>query len=378
MKILFQSRLDLFDKRGGDTIQMLETKVSLEKLGIAVDINCSLNLDVSSYDIVHIFNLDWVCETYPQIYNAKKQGKKVILSPIHHSQEEFERYENKSRYGLMKLGNFLIPNQPLREEARNLVKGIIYPKKLKPAVKQLLMGIRRQQKESIEMSDYILVQTNLEAKDLKKDFGVPDFKWVKVVNGIDGSKFKGQSSKVKIKSKRSKVILCVGRVEPRKNQLNLIKAFKRLEDKEVKLIFVGALNKYHPTYINKFLTEVKMSKGTIIYRGFVEQSKLCELYSSATVFACPSWFETTGLVYLEAAVCDVSSIVASGERAKEYLGNSAIYCDPGSVESIKDSLEVALQKETVKGGFADLIKKTYTWDECAKQTLTVYKELVNN
>ena len=227
MKILFQSRLDLFDKRGGDTIQMLETQVSLEKLGIAVDINCSLNLDVSSYDIVHIFNLDWVCETYPQIYNAKKQGKKVILSPIHHSQEEFERYENKSRYGLMKLGNFLIPNQPLREEARNLVKGIIYPKKLKPAVKQLLMGIRRQQKESIEMSDYILVQTNLEAKDLKKDFGVPDFKWVKVVNGIDGSKFKGQSSKVKIKSKRSKVILCVGRVEPRKNQLNLIKAFKR-------------------------------------------------------------------------------------------------------------------------------------------------------
>lgn len=120
-----------------------------------------------------------------------------------------------------------------------------------------------------------------------------------------------------------------------------------------------------------------MSKGSIIYQGFVNQEKLCEIYSNANVFACPSWFETTGLVYLEAAVCGVSSIVASGQRAKEYLSENAVYCDPANVESIEDSLELALHKETVKEGFADLIKKTYTWDECAKQTKEIYKKILN-
>ena len=154
MKILFQSRLDLFDKRGGDTVQILETKASLERLGVIVDIDCSLTAEVSKYDIVHIFNLDWVCETYPQILNAKKSGKKVVLSPIHHSLEEFERYENENRFGLMRIGNALIPNQPLREEARNLLKGLLYRRKLKPAISQAFMGIRNQQRKSLELSDW--------------------------------------------------------------------------------------------------------------------------------------------------------------------------------------------------------------------------------
>jgi len=375
MKILFQSRFDIFDRKGGDTFQMLETKASLEKLGVTVAVDCSLNLDVSKYDIVHIFNLDWVCETYPQILNAKKQGKKVVLSPIHHSQKEFERYENESRFGLMKIGNFFIPSQPLRDTARNLVKGVIYRKKLKPALTQLFMGIRKQQRLSLELSDIILVQTKLEARDLIKDFKVKNFEWQKIINGIDEKKFKSHITHSK--SGEDIVILCVGRVEPRKNQLNLIKAYENIKSERTKLVFVGALNKHHPIYIKAFLDRVRASKGSIEYNGFVTQDKLCGLYSKAKVFACPSWFETTGLVYLEAAVCGVSSILASGERSREYLEDNALYCDPGSVGSISSALSRALREDTVKKGFADFVKKTYTWDTCARETIKVYEKILN-
>ncbi|OIP98021.1 hypothetical protein COT69_02680 [candidate division WWE3 bacterium CG09_land_8_20_14_0_10_39_24] len=375
MKILFQSRADIFDKQGGDTVQMLETKASLEKFGVSVDLNCSLSADVSKYDIVHIFNLDWVCETYPQIINARKQGKRVVLSPIHHSQKEFERYENENRFGLMKIGNFLIPSQPLRDESRNLIKGLFYRKKLKPAVYQLLMGIRNQQKKSLELSDVILVQTELEAEDLKKDFKTKNFKWEKVINGIDDKKFKSLSTYSR--NGEDSIIICAGRVEPRKNQLNLIKAYRNMEKNKSVLVFVGSLNKHHPTYIQKFLREIKLSKGDIEYTGFISQDKLCALYSTAVAFISPSWFETTGLVYLEAAVCGVPSIVAAGNRAKEYLGENALYCDPGNVLSIQKTLSQALQVHTVKNGFADFVKKTYTWDNCAKKTKRIYEKILN-
>jgi len=44
MKILFQSREDLFTTLGGDTVQILKTKQELEKLGYKIDIDCSIDV----------------------------------------------------------------------------------------------------------------------------------------------------------------------------------------------------------------------------------------------------------------------------------------------------------------------------------------------
>jgi glycosyltransferase involved in cell wall biosynthesis len=374
MKVLFQSRVDLFDKKGGDTIQIMETKNALQALGVAVDVDCGVSVDVSMYDIVHVFNLDWVCEPYLQIKNAKKQGKKVVLSPIHHSLKEFERYEKFNRWGIAVFGNTIIPSQQARDVARNLVKGILYPKKLVPALIQLGIGIRNEQRLSVNLADYILVQTNLEALDLKEDYKTLDFKWKKVVNGIDPKKFGNLARNAK-----EKIILLVGRIEPRKNQINLAKAFSEAKKEgnlsEYKLVFVGGKNPHHPTYLREFFS---LLKGTpdITYLGYLDQNGLCELYKNAKVFCCPSWFETTGLVLLEAAVCGADSLVASGDRAREYLRENSLYCDPQSVTSIKNALVEATLRSTVKKGFPKFVKENYTWEKCARQTLEVYEEVL--
>ncbi|PIR43580.1 hypothetical protein COV24_02025 [candidate division WWE3 bacterium CG10_big_fil_rev_8_21_14_0_10_32_10] len=380
-KILFQSRLDLFDIKGGDTVQILETQKHLQKMGYIVDINLSINPDVSDYDIVHVFNLDWVCESFLQIKNAKKQHKPVVLSPIHHSLKEFERYEKEYRFGLAKIGNILLPYQPWRDVARNITKGFFYLPKLKPALIQLFYGIRRQQRESIEMADHIIVQTNIEADDLRKSYKARKFKWSKVVNGVDIKKFEKVNSLVALKIvRKNKYIFCAGRIEPRKNQLSLIKAFKELETtdpsfKNMCLVFSGSYNKHHPTYYKIFKKE--LNNKNIIYTGFINQEILAGLYSKCSIFACPSWFETTGLVYLEAVVSGSRSLVASGKRAKEYLEKNAVYCDPGSIESIKNSLVKALSG-TVKSDFTQKVKKEYTWENCAFQTSQVYIKVLHN
>lgn len=380
LKILFQSRVDLFDQKGGDTVQILETKTALENLGVVVDISTELTPDVTAYDLVHIFNIDWVSEPYLQLKNAKKYNKPVVLSPIHHSLQEFEKYEQEYRYGLVRLGNFLLPFQPLRDVARNLVKAIVYPKKIKPALIQSFMGIRQQQKYVVENSDYVLVQTTLEASELKKDYNTLDFKWEKVINGVNTSRFLNPNMNFNKIVPFKNYIMSVGRIEPRKNQLSLIKAFKKLKEDDPKfsdfgLVFSGAYNKHHPTYVAKF-RELVNSDDSIVHTGFVEQDILAGIMKEAKIYASPSWFETTGLVYLEAIVAGTKSILASGERSKEYLEDNAVYCEPDKIVSIMSGLNAAL-KPTVKPRYRENVIQTYTWEKCAQQTLDVYKSILS-
>ena len=381
LRILFQSRTDLFKKRGGDTVQIEETKKALQKLGVFAEISTELTPDLTNYDIVHVFNLDWVSEPYLQVKNALKQGKPVVLSPIHHSLKEFKLYEDKSRYGLMVLGNFLIPYQPLRDILRNVTKAIFFPKyKFKPAIYQIFKGIRFQQRYCLQNSQIVVVQTILEAKDLKEDYKINNFKWKKVVNGVNFKKFKNANKEEAYKKLGfSKYIYSVGRIEPRKNQISLIKAFKLLKEdgkyKDFHLVFSGGFNKVHPTYIREFKKEV--SKNPYIhYTGFLSQNDLANYYAGASVFAAPSWFETTGLVYLEAAYAGSPSLVASGERAKEYLQDNAVYADPSSIDSISNALEKALKSPTVSKSFPKYIEANYTWERAGKELLNIYKSLI--
>lgn len=97
-----QSRVNLFTCPGGDTIQILKTKAEIEKIGISVDLSLELDPDLSKYDLVHLFNLTRVQETYYQLLNAKRQNKPVVLSTIYWPFEEMER---KAYIGIRKLAS---------------------------------------------------------------------------------------------------------------------------------------------------------------------------------------------------------------------------------------------------------------------------------
>jgi len=109
MKVLFQSRTNLFDAPGGDMVQMLKTKEFLEKLGVTVDVSLEFEPDLKDYDLVHLFNLMEPQDIYRQMINTKKQNKKIALSTIYGLYTEFER---KARGGIFqKIANFLSPYQ---------------------------------------------------------------------------------------------------------------------------------------------------------------------------------------------------------------------------------------------------------------------------
>jgi glycosyltransferase involved in cell wall biosynthesis len=60
------------------------------------------------------------------------------------------------------------------------------------------------------------------------------------------------------------------------------------------------------------------------------------------------------------------------ERAREYFGDHAWYCDPGDVQSIRRAVLAAL-RASPSATLRSLILARYTWDAAAAATLEAYR-----
>ncbi|PJA40903.1 hypothetical protein CO178_01385, partial [candidate division WWE3 bacterium CG_4_9_14_3_um_filter_34_6] len=175
-----------------------------------------------------------------------------------------------------------------------------------------------------------------------------------------------------------KVILNVGRIEPRKNQLNLIKAFENLKNDELLnnfgLIFIGAYTERSYEYVYRFKKAIK-NNSNIYHFGAVSPEIVASAMNRDGVYVHPSWFETTGLVCIEAAMAGMQ-LVATGDRVKEYLGDNAYYCDPKDVKSIEDAILKSVKSPKNISRLQKDIEDKYTWNKTAKQTISVYEKIL--
>ncbi|MFC1700275.1 glycosyltransferase [Patescibacteria group bacterium] len=377
MKVLMLGRINLLEEGGGDKIQVVNTAKELEKLGVEIDIKTSMDFDPNEYDLIHIFQLDWTPETYLYTKKASKSNKPIVLSPIHHNVEEVKKFDDEFVFDFRRLSKLLFKDQFKRDTFKNIYRSIFDPKKLIPTLYTMLKGFKNTQKEVLEMSEVCLVQTVKEAEDLKRTFDV-DIKWKKVMNGVGKPFTNIDMKRLKNKLGFENYILCVGRIEPRKNQLNIIKAVKKLreeEEKDIKLVFIGPIGGLKHFEYNSIFNNLVKENDWIIHVGEgVTYQNIQSYYKYAKVGVSASWFETTGLTSLEALYCGTNA-VAAGMRAREYLGRYASYCEPDSIDSIKDAIKEEYYAERPK--LDEKMKREYTWGYAAKQTLEAYKEVLS-
>lgn len=375
MKILMLGRDGLFDATGGDRIQVEQTAHELRKLNIEVETMSALNPDFSKFDLVHVFQLDWNPDCYFQIQNAKKANKKIVLSAIHHNINELKRFDDLYQFDFRRITGTLIQDQFKRDQFKELYKDILKPKRLGMAFASWLIGFKKMFSAALGASDIVLVQTELEAQDLKTTYNV-DFTWKVVTNGVS-EKFFTLSETVVNPLPFENYILVVGRIEPRKNQESIIRAVASLRQEtglDLKLVLIGAKSgKKHFEY-NHIIDNQIRDNPWITHLDHVDYNLMPAYYKFAKVCVSASWFETTGLTSLEALFCGTNA-VASGARAKEYLGSYASYCDPHDVATVKNSIikEYNSPRPLLEQSF----KNRYTWRKTAEDTLAVYKLLLN-
>jgi glycosyltransferase involved in cell wall biosynthesis len=373
MNVLMLGRFGLFEVGGGDKIQITNTAKELERLGITVEIKDSLDFDVSSYDIIHIFQLDWTPESNIYAHIAKKAGKPVVFSPIHHSVKELKKFDDEYAFDFRRISKILFKDQFKRDVFKDFYRAIMDKRRIRPVILSIKKGLKDLHIETLKLSDTVLVQTVAEATDLKETFGV-DFTWEVVPNGV-GAPFL-ESSSYKNKFSFDDYIICVGRIEPRKNQLNIIKAVKKLRSKDgvnCELVFIGRkTGNKHLEYTYLFNKEME-ENSWIHHVNSVPYNEMPSYYHFAKLGVSASWFETTGLTSLEALFSGANA-VACGDRAREYLGDCASYCAPDSVDSIYSAIKSEyLSSPKV---LTPEMRGEYTWKNAAAKTLAVYNKLI--
>jgi len=177
-----------------------------------------------------------------------------------------------------------------------------------------------------------------------------------------------------------KFILCVGSIEPRKNLLGLLNAYKLLSSdirSEYKLVLVGFKG-----WQNKELMDIINSdKEDISYLGFISDEELAKVYNAASCFVFPSFYEGFGLPPLEAMACATPVIASNLSSIPEICGNSAIYCDPYDSNDIKEKIELLLndtelQSRMIEKGLQRASE--FSWEKSAKEHIRVFKEVLES
>ncbi len=362
MKVLFQTRTNLFDAPGGDMVQMLKTKEFLEKSGIQIDISLELEPDLSGYDLVHLFNLMEPQDIYIQMLNAKRQHKKIVLSTIYGLYTEFER---KARGGFFqKLANVLSPYQI--GYIKVLVKHYKEKRMHKGIYKMLVKGYYGMMKEIVDNTTVFLPNSESEMKRVANEFKLKDYTYMSVPNAIDKSVFSliddiGPNPYDKFKD----CIVCAARIEGRKSTLNLVRAVK---DTDYKLVLVGKESQNQQAYVEQVHHE---AGDNVFFLGAIPHDDLKNLYKVAKVHALVSWMETPGLSTLEAAAMDCNVVVTRKGDTYDYFEDYAFYCEPDDIHSIKAAIDKAYN-HPVNPKLKQKILEKYTWEKTAEATLEGY------
>jgi glycosyltransferase involved in cell wall biosynthesis len=195
--------------------------------------------------------------------------------------------------------------------------------------------------------------------------------YIVVPNAVDAGKFDFEKVYAGNEIKKyNDCVLCVSRIEGRKSQLNLVKAVKGLP---LKLILIGRPSPNHLKYFQKVKNE---AGSNVIFLDYIDHEKLPQYYKAAKVHALPSWFETTGLSSLEAGVMGCNLVITDKGDTEEYFKDFAYYCDPQSVESIKEAV-IKAYENPVNPELKEHILKNFNWEITAEKTLAAYRKVLS-
>lgn len=169
-----------------------------------------------------------------------------------------------------------------------------------------------------------------------------------------------------------KTILYFGTIEPRKNLIGLIKAFRLIKKPGLKLVLAGSMG-----WLYKDILKEAAGDSDIVFTGFVKEEDKSALYRSASLFVYPSFFEGFGFPPLEAMACGVPTIVSHNSSLPEVVGDAALMADPYNIDEMawlmNEALNnVRLREELKKRGLAQA--KKFSWEKCARETLSVLTE----
>ncbi len=252
------------------------------------------------------------------------------------------------------------------------------------AVPSLANYLKKVVPEAVAAADVVCTVSQEVSRTLIEHFSTPPEKLTVVSNGVSPY-FRRITDPIILAATRNKfalkhpLVLGVGTLEPRKNHINLIKAFYTAQKKKngpAMLAIAGGKGwLYEET--QQLVQELKLEKK-VRFLGKVSDLELVTLYSMADIFAFPSFFEGFGVPPIEAMACGTPVITSNTSSLPEVVGDAALLIDPHKPDELAHAItrlleNSQLREELRQKGYERA--KQYTWAESARKMLTIYEQL---
>jgi len=345
MKIAFYAYPWAFQSPGGGEVLLLKTKEALEKKeGVYVKLFDQWHDKLKDFDILHIFGSVKSCIGLME--TARSLGVKIVLSPIFWSTFNRALHEYGSAFTKTKMI-------------------------LHHTAKVLCPFMPSGRKRVMELSDIIAPNSKAEAEQVSRLFMMSKKRMRVVYLGADERFGKADKGLFPGKYNIKDFILSVGRIEPRKNQLNLIKA---LNGTKFKLVFIGNCVTGYENYYKKCRSIAK--DNVVFIPGMAhEDPLLASAYANCSVYVLQGWFETPGLAALEAGLAGAKLAVTKDGSTREYFKDYADYFNPASPLDIRKAVVNALHDNRAVG-LKQHIADNYLWSHSADSTFRIYQEVL--
>lgn len=231
---------------------------------------------------------------------------------------------------------------------------------------------------AIKSTGALITVSESAADDISEIFGVERSEITVIHHGIDHERFASRQSlsdEVSCKLNGRPFALYLGNVEPRKNLVELVRAFERPQLKQagVQLVIAG-----RPAWnFTEAMREISDSSITT-YLGFVSDSDRIALMQSAELFVFPSLYEGFGFPVLEAMAAGTPVVASRRGSLAEVAGPSwnLAQLDADSIANeVSNALEAAnWRRNVIAEGQA--WARQFTWEASLQAHLSTYRKVV--
>ena len=143
-----------------------------------------------------------------------------------------------------------------------------------------------------------------------------------------------------------KYLLFVSRWEEYKGLPVLLAAHEQLAQKypELGLVICGRPDKQNPQ-ITQLVQQKQTANPNIVTPGFVSDEDLAAIYSAATIYIHPSWYEGFGIMILEAFASGVPVVTSNTSSLPEVVGDAGLLVDPKNTDELVNAIDRILSDE---------------------------------
>ncbi len=238
------------------------------------------------------------------------------------------------------------------------------------------------EQQIIDTANLLVVSTNIEKDDIAKLYQLNGTPLKVIPPGVDLTLFQPiptHQARKQLGLPNKKTILYVGRIEPLKGLDILLKAFALLHNAaNTRLLIVGGSPERDAELerLNTLASNLDIS-DLVTFSGAVNQELLPAYYNAADVFVLPSWYESFGLVALEAMSCAVPVVVSRVGGLKTFVDNGKTgYLIPWRCpEAFAHKLETLLENPSLGQAIGRTARRKasdMSWSAMANKMLACY------